>query len=120
MARTDDAASAGVAVNEVRLAGRVSQDPERRELPSGDEVWTFRLVVARPEAKRRGRTSVDALECSAWSGRTRRAVRSWRAGDLVEVDGAVRRRFYRTGAGAASVVEVEVERARVIRRAASA
>ena len=36
--------------NAVRLVGRVSGVPEERELPSGDRVVTFRLVVERAEA----------------------------------------------------------------------
>jgi single-strand DNA-binding protein len=105
------------AVNEVRLVGRISQAPEERVLPSGDVLWTFRVVVARPASS--GRSSVDALECAAWTARARRSVASWQPDDVVEVSGAVRRRFFRTGAGAASRVEVEVSRGRLIRRAGS-
>ena len=111
-------AAADAAVNEVRLVGRVSQAPEERVLPSGDVLWTFRVVVPRPESA--GRSAVDALECAAWTARARRSVASWQPDDVVEVSGAVRRRFFRTGAGAASRVEVEVSsRARLIRRAGS-
>ncbi|GAA4759938.1 hypothetical protein GCM10023350_52640 [Nocardioides endophyticus] len=106
-----------VAVNEVRLVGRVSQAPEERVLPSGDVLWTFRVVVPRPASS--GRSTVDAIECAAWSSRARRSVASWRSGDVVEVAGAVRRRFFRTAGGAASRVEVEVSRGKVIRRAGS-
>ncbi|MET0525520.1 MAG: single-stranded DNA-binding protein [Nocardioides sp.] len=108
------------AVNEVRLIGRVSQQPEERVLPSGDSVWTFRLVVPRPPGASRSRQQVDALECAVWSGRARRSVATWSADDLVEVTGSVRRRFFRTASGAASRVEVEVVGAKVIRRAVSA
>lgn len=105
------------AVNEVRLVGRISQAPSERILPSGDSLWTFRLVVPRPEPSRGGRVGVDALECAVWAGRARRTVRSWRAGDVVQVVGAVRRRFFRGATGPASRVEVEVAEARLIRRA---
>jgi single-strand DNA-binding protein len=104
-------------VNEVRLVGRVSQVPEQRVLPSGDVLWTFRVVVPRPGSS--GRTTVDAIECAAWSSRARRSVASWRPDDVVEVSGAVRRRFFRTAGGAASRVEVEVSRGKLIRRAGS-
>lgn len=104
-------------VNEVTLVGRVSQDPVERVLPSGDVLWTFRVVVPR-EVTARG--SVDALDCSVWGGRARRSVMSWRAGDIVEVRGALRRRFFRAGPSSASRVEVEVSAAKVLRRAASA
>ena len=107
-------------VNEVRLRGRLSSLPQERRLPSGDVVWTFRVVVGRA-AGRGGaeppRARVDALECAAWSARVRRSVASWREGDVVEVCGAMRRRFYSTGGATVSRVEVEVERGRVIRRA---
>jgi len=49
----------------------------------------------------------------------RRSVGGWGEGDLVEVTGAIRRRFFRTAAGAASRVEVEVASGRLIRRAAT-
>lgn len=105
------------AVNEVRLVGRVSQAPEERVLPSGDALWTFRLVVSRPSAGGVWRQSVDALECAVWGGRVRRSVATWCEGDVVEVTGAVRRRFFRAAGGAASRVEIEVAGGRLIRRA---
>jgi single-strand DNA-binding protein len=108
------------AVNEVRLVGRVSQQPEERVLPSGDSVWSFRVVVPRPEGKAGSRAQVDAVDCCVWSGRVRRSVASWRVDDVVEVNGSVRRRFFRTAQGAASRFEVEVTSGRLIRRAASA
>ena len=106
-------------VNEVRVVGRVSAEPEESTLPSGDTVWTFRLVVDRPPGRARPGALVDTLDCAVWSGRARRSVGSWSAGDVVEVAGAVRRRFYSTALGKASRYEIEVSRGKVIRRAAS-
>lgn len=108
------------AVNEVRLVGRVSQPPQERVLPSGDTLWSFRVVVSRPEGPGRSRHQVDAVDCCVWSGRVRRSVATWRVDDVVEVRGSVRRRFFRTAHGAASRFEVEVAAGRLIRRAASA
>lgn len=106
------------AVNEVRLVGRLSRDPEERVLPSGDAMWTFRLVIART-ATARTRQSVDTLDCAVWGGRVRSQVASWAADDVVEVAGAVRRRFFSTAGGPASRVEIEVSSGRIIRRARS-
>lgn len=106
--------------NLVRLVGRVSGAPVSRILPSGDEMWTFRVVVPRPERDRRGRAQVDALECSAWSPRSRRSVRSWREDDIVSVEGRLRRRFFAAGAARQSRVDVEMRRGRLIRRAGGA
>jgi len=108
------------AVNEVRLVGRVSAPPERRALPSGDEVVSFRVIVRRPESAYRGTQRVDVLECVVWGGRAKRTVEGWRADDVVEVSGAIRRRFFRSGSGAASRIDVEVRTARLIRRSANA
>ncbi len=107
------------AVNQVRLAGRISNGPEERVLPSGDVLWTFRLVVPRASTSPAARATVDALECAVWGGRVRRSVASWREGDVVEVTGAVRRRFFRVAGGAASRYEIDVEAGRLIRRAAT-
>lgn len=106
-------------VNEVRLVGRISQQPEERLLPSGDTVWTFRVVVARTGDRGRSRQTVDSLECAVWTGRVRRSVAAWGVDDVVEVSGAMRRRFFRAGGAAASRVEVEVTSGRLIRRAAT-
>ena len=112
--------------NDVLLVGRLGAAPEPRTLPSGDEIVTFRVVVDRPgrgkgsaNASGRREPTVDTLDCAAWAARAQRSVASWRAGDVVEVSGAVRRRFFRSGAGAVSRTEVEMARGRVIRRAGS-
>jgi single-strand DNA-binding protein len=105
--------------NEVLLRGRLSGTPEERVLPSGDTVWTFRVVVGRPGPPVARRPTVDTLECAAWGARTKRSVSSWRDGDVVEVSGALRRRFFKSAGATASRVEVDVARGKVIRRAAS-
>jgi single-strand DNA-binding protein len=116
---TSSAGEEPVHVNEVRLVGRVSADPAELTLPSGDTLWTFRLVVDRPgPSVGRGR-QLDTLDCAVWSGRVKRSVPTWRQGDLVEVTGAIRRRFYAAGAAKVSRYQVEVTGGRVIRRAAS-
>lgn len=100
--------------NEVALVGRVAAPPEERTLPSGDLLATFRVVVDRPPNQRAPaaegprRRSVDTLECAVWEADLRAQVAPLAAGDLVQVHGALRRRFWRTGAGAASRCEVEV------------
>jgi single-strand DNA-binding protein len=106
-------------VNSVRLVGRLSAQTAERTLPSGSVMAAFLVVIDRPPDHESGQR-VDALECTAWTPRVRRSARSWRKGDLVEVEGAVRRRFFATASGRASRVEIEVSSARMIRRAPSA
>ena len=107
-------------VNEVHLVGRLSRTAVERVMPSGDVLCSFRVVVQRLEADSAGRRRVDALDCHTWSARVRKQALGWREGDIVELHGALRRRFFRTAAGTQSMTEVEVLSARVVRRASSA
>jgi len=95
--------------NEVLVTGRLSVPAEARELPSGDEVVSWRLVVDRPSTAQRG--GIDAIDCVAFAARLRRAALKWQPGEVIEVEGALRRRFWRAGTGTASRFEVEVSRA---------
>jgi single-strand DNA-binding protein len=120
-----DESDTEVATNDVRLVGRLTGDPAVVELPSGDTLVTFRISVDRGAAPRRSGSSmsgqrVDSVPCTAWTARLRRSILSWRAGDLVEVAGAVRCRFYQAGGATRSRVEVEASSARIIRRSSVA
>ncbi|WP_245644656.1 single-stranded DNA-binding protein [Nocardioides jensenii] len=99
--------------SQVVLEGRLSKPPEEKVLPSGDAVWSLRVVVPRPEGARPG---VDWIDCSVWSGRLRRSVRTWTVGDIVEVEGVLRRRFFRVAGTPVSRLEVEATSGRLIRR----
>lgn len=95
--------------NEVLVTGRLSTYAEARELPSGDEVVSWRLIVDRSvDGERAG---IDAIDCVAFATRLRRSAVKWQPGELIEVEGALRRRFWRTASGTASRFEVEVSRA---------
>ena len=94
-----------VEVNHVEITGRVSGGPSHRELPSGDELVTLRVVVARGDGQ-----PVDTIDCACWSSTARRAALRLEDGTRVRIEGSLRRRFFRTPVGAASRYEVEVRR----------
>jgi single-strand DNA-binding protein len=99
--------------NRVTLVGRVSAEPESRVLPSGDEVVSFRLIVARSAAAlRRSKQRVDTIECSAWTATMRRTVLRLEPGVEVAVSGELRRRFSRGANGAVSRVTVDLNSCR--------
>jgi single-strand DNA-binding protein len=99
--------------NQVVLWGRVAAPAENRQLPSGDAIVTARVIVDRePSARSRSSQRVDTIDCVGWTVRVQRAMRRWEAGDRVEVEGAIRRRFFRGVAGSVSRVEVEIHAAR--------
>ena len=116
-------------LNEVRLVGRLSRSPESRQLPSGDEVTQLRLVVRRApeparsraaaamsEAARAARVGVDVIDVSCWSAATRRSALRFAEGDTLEVEGALRRRFYRVGPAVQSRYDVVAGSLRRVKR----
>jgi len=92
--------------NEVLLVGRVSAPAVSRELPSGDKVVEFRVVVERSISRSKKR-EVDTLDIAAWSASARKSALSLKAESWVEVQGAVRRRFWQAPSGLASRWQVE-------------
>ena len=107
-----DAVEAGLAgVNEVTVGGRVSGSPVERELPSGDRVVQFRVVVRRAlprPASGGSKAAVDTIDVSCWTRALQRKAMRCVPGELVTVHGALRRRFWRSPGGPASRYEVEV------------
>ncbi|HET8593743.1 MAG TPA: single-stranded DNA-binding protein [Intrasporangium sp.] len=105
--------------NEVILWGRLPAAAEERVLPSGDSISVLRVVVprrpgtGRTEADRAPRQMVDTIDVVCWSARTRRTAQRLNAGDWIEVEGALRRRFFGGPGGRQSRYEVE---AAVLRR----
>ena len=108
--------------NSVRLRGRVSTAPEERELPSGARILTLRVSVPRePSPMTQGsKQQSDWVDCSVWGARVRRTVGRWQSGDIVEVEGALRRRFYRGGDATSTRLEVEMLSGRLVARAEAA
>lgn len=106
--------------NEVLLVGRVSGPPDERELPSGDVLVHWRVVVERAPGRRPPPgvrpATVDTVDCVAWTAPLRRAAGALLPDDVVEVRGALRRRFWRAGAGAVSRYEVEATAVRRVAR----
>jgi len=100
--------------SEVTVVGRLGARVDRRALPSGDAVTTFAVVVDRaardrPTPGRRG-AHVDAIACQTFRLGVARRIEALAEGDWVRVEGVLRRRFWRSGAGLGSAMEVEVLR----------
>ena len=83
-------------LNDVALRGWVTTVATERELPSGDVVVQFRIAITRPEG------GVDTIDLESWSAKTRSSALSLRDGEWVEIQGAIRRRFWKSGQGLAS------------------
>jgi single-strand DNA-binding protein len=116
--RQDDAPEAR---NEVILWGKVPAEAEERVLPSGDQLALLRVVIPRRTSRSRPgnppRKQVDTIDVVCWTARTRRTAAGLTAGDWVEVEGSLRRRFFGGPAGRQSRYEVEAHVLRRVRRA---
>lgn len=97
--------------NELYLEGRVSSDPTEKLLPSGDTVVEFRIVIDRTNPKG-VRREVDTLDVAVWLSKVRSRALLLKVDDWVSIDGAVRRRFWKTPSGVASRWQVEASQLR--------
>lgn len=93
-------------VNEIVLVGRLSGAPEWRPLPNAREVAVWRIIVEHQDA-RSPQDAIDTIRCVAYDTAVQEAVRGWSHGDLIEVRGALRHRFWRGPAGPRGLYEVE-------------
>ena len=89
-------------LNDLLLRGRVSAQAVEKELPSGDKVVEFRLIVSRIE-----RGGVDTLDIAAWSAKMRRSALTLKEGEWIEISGSIHRRFWSGPTGVASRWQVE-------------
>ena len=99
--------------NRVFLRGRLAAPAVVRQLPSGDELCSFRLTIPRPVGSR---AKVDSIDCCTTKLRVRKSVERGAPGDQFEVTGSLHRRFWRSPTGPASRFEVVVSSARVSAR----
>ena len=91
-----------LSLNDLLLRGRVSAPATVRELPSGDKVVEFRLIITRTD-----REGVDTLDIAAWSAKSRKSALSLKADEWIEISGSVHRRFWQAPTGLASRWQVE-------------
>jgi len=89
-------------LNDLLLRGRVSAPAVTKELPSGDLVVEFRLIITREK-----REGVDTLDIAAWSAKSRRFAMNLKTDEWIEVSGSVHRRFWKSATGVASRWQVE-------------
>ena len=91
-----------LSLNEVRIRGRVSGAAIEKELPSGDRVAEFRVVVARDD-----REGYDTFDIAVWKASLRKRAMGLHEDEWLEITGVLRRRFWRAGAAIASRWQVE-------------
>lgn len=91
-------------LNDLLLRGRVSAQATSKELPSGDKVVEFRLIITRSE-----REGVDTLDIAAWSAKSREIALTLQGDEWIEVSGSIHRRFWQSPTGVASRWQIEAD-----------
>ena len=99
-------------VNDVMVVGRLGSDASEYERPSGDVVVNCRVLVPRADGR------VDTLDCAVEGAALRKKVLSWQAGDVIELQGSLHRRFWNGPTGPVSRYEIGVATAKRLKRAA--
>ena len=99
-----DEAEIDYSLNDLLLRGRVSAQATSKELPSGDKVVEFRLIITRSE-----REGVDTLDIAAWSAKSRRIALTLKGDEWIEVSGSIHRRFWQSPTGVASRWQIEAD-----------
>jgi single-strand DNA-binding protein len=89
-------------LNDLLIRGRVSAPATTKELPSGDKVVEFRLIVTRSE-----REGVDTFDIGAWSAKSRKIALTLKSDEWIEISGSIHRRFWQAPTGLASRWQVE-------------
>jgi len=74
-----------------------------RELPSGDALTSFTVIVDRPAREQHGTAKVDAIACTASNRKRAERIERMEPGMMVTIVGVLRRRFWRAGAQAGRV-----------------
>lgn len=98
-------------LNDVKLQGRFTKDPELRQTQNGTFVVAFTLAVERDYSKD-GKRETDFINCVAWRGTAGFIAKYFTKGDMAIVVGAVQTRSYTDKNGnKREATEVMVDRA---------
>jgi single-strand DNA-binding protein len=100
-------------VNEIVLVGRLSGVPEWKALTGDEQVAVWRLIVEHRNA-RSPQDGIDTIRCVTYDPAVQEDVREWGHGDVIEVRGALRHRFWQGPSGPRGLYEVEA--VEVVRR----
>lgn len=85
-------------MNETRIMGRFTRDPEIRTSASGNECLHFTLAVRRRYYKTKDGTApkrdVDFIPCVAWGGFAKSIAEKFKKGERITVGGALESNTY--------------------------
>ncbi len=81
-------------LNRVILMGRIAQDLEVKQTPSGVSVLSFSLAVQRNYARQGEDRQTDFINCVAWRNQAEFIGKYFRKGSMIAIEGNLRTRNY--------------------------
>lgn len=81
-------------LNNITVVGRITADPELKQVGSGVSVCSFTLAVDRSYTKKGEERETDFIPCTAWRGNADFVAKFARKGDVVGVTGELHSRKY--------------------------
>ena len=97
-------------LNRVILMGRITQDLDLKQTPSGVSVLTFNIAVDRGYVKQGEERQADFITCVAWRQQAEFISRYFSKGRMIAVEGSLRTRTYEDKNGSKHyVTEVYVD-----------
>ena len=81
-------------LNKVILMGRITQDLEVKQTPSGVSVLSFTVAVQRSYAKQGEEKQTDFISCVAWRQQAEFIGKYFKKGRMIAIEGNLRTRTY--------------------------
>jgi len=81
-------------INQVTLVGRLTKDPELREVANGKHVLSVVVAVNRPFKNQSGENETDFVRCIIWNRIAETTTKYCSKGSLVGVTGRIQTRSY--------------------------
>ena len=95
-------------MNKVILVGRITKDPELRNINSGSSVVNFTIAVNRPVAQNadQNQNNADFINCVIWNKQAENLAKYVKQGSLIGVEGRIQTRSYESNGTTRYITEV--------------
>ena len=95
-------------MNKVILVGRITKDPELRNIQSGSSVVNFTIAVNRPVAQNadQNANNADFINCVIWNKQAENLAKYVKQGSLIGVEGRIQTRSYESNGQTRYITEV--------------
>jgi len=91
-------------MNKVILIGRLTKDPELRQIPTGASCTTFTVAINRTYASRDGERAADFIPVITWNKSAENCAKYLTKGSQVGVSGRLQTRSYTANDGSRRII----------------